>query len=540
MTRLLTILFFACFSCNAQEGSLFYFGDTLQLPFGSPHLNNNNKLIGTTNIPYSKDLHEDANVELKKPFFDLFGYYFKYHPFEEEPPLGFPSISSWEFIKINENDVFNSEYWMFSGENTSLRSFNTHYYCLPDIQGYKVYYLVSRNGTTHCYSSEYSFEQFPKSVYDDCEAEGVLMFYNVKDRSAKLLNVFYQVKDNDIQNRFFYITKQGEIQTYRLSSGYSFQERYYNQGAYFKSSFDKDEGIIQFNLYPESKIQVQPKGEIVVNRIEDICKDEESSYVKYSLPIGPSDLIGHEFPNEAFTIRTPIQTKKVESLYQEKLHDIWSWYLSFNRSNENRICLPPISEIVNPNQFFDEEALIIMKDDFNNYESIIYEFEEINYASGFKNLSFGKRLPNMGAFELYYALIGDENDDFGCFADWYKTSKNCCSAVFYECDIKGILIIYDRNTQHAVLLNIFNTDKLSNVINFRFFYVTEAGEIKLYDGSSNHEFRHESLKIINGISTIYHDTINGFVTDYKDDGTYIIKHAYTITGTKNQKISIKK
>src|SRR5690606_7885788 len=96
------------------------------------------------------------------------------------------------------------------------------------------------------------------------------------------------------------------------------------------------------------------------------------------------------------------------------------------------------------------------------------------------------------------------------------TLSQCC--LYYRLNTKSALILYDKETQTANVINAIDIANDSKQVYFRFFYINENNQVEIYQGYGNHHFDIQD--------ETYNETIN-------KTGKYKIEKSHTIDVLKD-------
>lgn len=209
--------------------------------------------------------------------------------------------------------------------------------------------------------------------------------------------------------------------------------------------------------------------------------------VEFELPFGSDVLIKHNFPNGEFSFQYS-ENDTIVDRHQQEFYEVIKFY------NEMEATYP------------DAEAEDWSMIEINNVKYLEFEkgeFDKIResndqfiYFAGFgKGFNeFNHRLGNIGNYEVYYSI---QEKEYGkCWDEMQEISAINCCYDFRFCIKYGFLILYERATKNATIINTFYTRKLpeQGVAEFRFFYVTENGKIKIFNGNSSSRGHSNNLR----------------------------------------------
>lgn len=506
------------------------------LPFGPKSLGElinkeQNQLRFT--IPKKDSLTNRESILARKYIFDAWLYFLKFHPYADAD-LGegyieksLPKINTYNYIEL-DGDKIEKRLGLYN-EKHSIGRLAVR---ISNLQSLEVYYT-----TTGVYGSDDKCGVYDKNEGNCCFIEGYkcnsrghLVFYNRKNQHATFIPAYElntEWDDGLISFRFFYISKDNTIHIFEGNSRKNYQtsghDRYYTSKS--------------VTLSKTFEVKITEGHKFIINNVcNDIQKEERepnterskmyrdsvlysTKPIVSSYPFGSNTLINHRFPNNEFKIELTDEYYPKENPHQEALFALLKYYSKdYNLNNDYRP-LPPIKKINQINIGPIEHWATPFNNQFLYSDCYIMTSED-------RNRTFDFKLPDIGKYEVFFNS-DPLNTHYEYFDDSQKiTSNQCClgKGGYFKMNIKGALILYNKETQTANIINAVEISNDSKQVNFRFFYINNNNQIEIYQGYGNHQGDLSNLGYVNG--------------DFNTKGKYKLNKTQTVKVQKDGKITI--
>lgn len=464
--------------------------------------------------------NDDVSKNHQEKFYEVIKYYSgleAIHPdVEPSRDIIFGNV---KYLKLNNED-FSEIHDLF--QSNSLISFT---YRLENIGPYEAYLKIKENDYGEC-GHELKNLLMNECCYDfeNCKEKGFLILYKRRTQDAIVLNPFYiQSEDEGTSFRLFYFSKNNTIHIYeaysdvddydedkinnqidlihRIEIGDNGDINVYNID--YKKRSDEELTYEDQNEISENK---KKQKRLFLNYRDSILKITKPIIEKY--PFGAKQLIEHQFPNEDFEII--LSKSKNKTNFSSTFLNIWNYYFDINKPTNNTCFLPPIKEYKK-----------IQLQGINEWSNGLHSINT-NLKDPFANPKFNFRLPNIANYEVYYLsnLDNESNCDL--------SEKFTFTSLFNNCDVNGILLLYDSKTQVANIANVYSISSNPTNVSYRFFYI-HNDKIHIFEGYGNHNYQ-------NIESSQY--SMDEDENHFSSKGKYKINHTDTFQIFENGEIKI--
>lgn len=513
--------------------SIIHSIDSIQ-PFGPKSLgeliNKGQNQLSFT-IPKKDSLTDRESILTRKYIFDTWLYFLKFHPYADAD-LGegyieksLPKINTYDYIKLNDGDKIEKRLGLYD-EKHGIGSLAVR---ISNIQSLEVYYT-----TTGVYGSDGKCGVYGKNegnccFIEDykCNSRGHLVFYDRENQHATFIPAYElntEWDDGLISFRFFYISEDNTIHVFEGDSRKNYQtsghDRYYTSKSVtlsktFEVKITEDYKFIVNkvcgNIQKEGRDSDTERSKIYRDSVFYSTKPIVSSY-----PFGSNTLINHSFPENEFEIELTEEYSSNKH-HQEALCEICMYYSKDYNPNNHYNPLPSIEKInhinIGPIEYWAAP--------FNS--QFLYSDCYIE-TSDDRNRTFDYKLPDIGKYEVFF-----NSDPSNTYYDGNNQQTNYnghCSRKdgYFKFHLRGAIILYDKETKTANVINAVEVNNDSKQVNFRFFYINNNNQIKIYQGYGNHQVDLSNPGYVN--------------EDFNTKGKYKLNKTHTVKVQENGKITI--